>query len=213
VRDRVITGTAEPARELQHILQPCAGLAGFDTTANMIALGNARLPAESRSDRLAPRAPRISRPTAVEEAAPLPERGPPRAYRQAKEDTRIGGPSRWQAGDSVIAPLIAANHDPEAFPDPERFCTSRGTRAVSSSRVRLRHTPSCLGQALARVELQAVVSGKLFERFPGPRAHRADGHAAGFAISIIYGVEGAAGHALNGEKESTHGDTRRKGDS
>jgi cytochrome P450 len=88
------------------------------------------------------------------------------------------------SGDSVIAPLIAANHDPEAFPDPERFDITRDARGHVAFGYGIHQ---CLGQALARVELQAVF-GKLFERFPG-LALAAPTNTLRFRNSIIYGVE------------------------
>jgi cytochrome P450 len=84
----------------------------------------------------------------------------------------------------VIAPLIAANHDPEAFPDPERFDITRDARGHVAFGYGIHQ---CLGQALARVELQAVFC-KLFERFPG-LALTAPTDTLRFRNSIIYGVE------------------------
>jgi cytochrome P450 len=180
VRDRVITGQLT-SEELQHILHLVL-VGGFDTTANMIALGTlVFLQNPGQIALLRERQDLV--PNAVEELLRYLSVAHHVAYRQAKEDTRIGG-QPVAGGDSVIAPLIAANHDPEAFPDPERFDITRDARGHVAFGYGIHQ---CLGQALARVELQAVFC-KLFERFPG-LALAAPADTLRFRNSIIYGVE------------------------
>jgi cytochrome P450 len=65
-------------------------------------------------------------------------------------------------GDSITVSLAAANHDPEANPDPERFDIERaGIQHQSFGGGK--HT--CLGAPLARVEAQEGI-GALLKRFP-----------------------------------------------
>jgi cytochrome P450 len=67
-----------------------------------------------------------------------------------------------KAGDGVIFELAGANYDAREFPEPERLDLRRAAR---------RHhafgcgAHQCLGQSLARVELQ-VVHGTLYRRIP-----------------------------------------------
>lgn len=75
-----------------------------------------------------------------------------------------------QARQSVITLLRAANHDPEAFDEPDRFNVSR--KAVphiafgGGSHI-------CIGAPLARIEAQAALV-KLFQRFPNLRLAEPD---------------------------------------
>jgi hypothetical protein len=69
-------------------------------------------------------------------------------------------------GDSITASLAAANHDPEANPDPERFDIER-SNIQHQSFGGGKHT--CLGAPLARVEAQEGI-GALLQRFPNLQA-------------------------------------------
>jgi len=65
----------------------------------------------------------------------------------------------------VLLDNRAANHDPRAFPGPERFdVTRQGPAHVSFGH----GCHYCLGAPLARIELQAIFS-QLLERFPKMR--------------------------------------------
>lgn len=67
-----------------------------------------------------------------------------------------------RAGEGVIASLPAANWDPEAFPDPGALVLDRG----ASHHLAFGWGPhQCVGQQLARIELQVVFS-TLFRRIP-----------------------------------------------
>lgn len=65
-------------------------------------------------------------------------------------------------GDSVTVSLAAANHDPEANPDPDRFDIERADIQHQSFGGG-KHT--CLGAPLARVEAQEGITA-LLQRFP-----------------------------------------------
>ncbi|AXG79015.1 cytochrome P450 [Streptomyces paludis] len=81
--------------------------------------------------------------------------------RVAKEDIAIGG-AVIGAGDGIIFDLHAANWDPEAFPEADRLDVRRPARLHQA----FGYGPhQCLGQNLARLELQ-VVYGTLYRRIP-----------------------------------------------
>jgi cytochrome P450 len=67
-----------------------------------------------------------------------------------------------QIGDSITVSLAAANHDPEANPDPDRFDIERADIQHQSFGGG-KHT--CLGAPLARVEAQEGIAALLM-RFP-----------------------------------------------
>ena len=65
----------------------------------------------------------------------------------------------------MLASLPAANRDPAVFPDPDRFDVHRRAQ----HHVAFAFGPhQCLGQALARLELQIAFRG-LLKRLPGLR--------------------------------------------
>ena len=84
--------------------------------------------------------------------------------RTVTEDVELGG-RLLKAGDGVLTLSHVANRDPEVFEDPDEFDVARGGR---------RHLAfgygahQCLGQNLARLELQVVVD-TLLRRIPGIR--------------------------------------------
>jgi cytochrome P450 len=105
------------------------------------------------------------------------------AFRLATDDLEVGG-FCVHAGEGVIAPLAAANRDPEVFEDPDSFDIHRDARSHVAFGYGLHQ---CLGQPLARLELK-VVFERLFQRFPNltlavPRDELR------FRNSMIYGVE------------------------
>jgi len=87
--------------------------------------------------------------------------------RMATEDVELSsGSGTIRAGQGVFTPLVAAGHDPEAFPEPERI---RFDRPRSPSTLQFgagRHY--CLGVHLARVELEETLTA-LMNRFPAMR--------------------------------------------
>jgi cytochrome P450 len=133
--------------------------AGFETTTNLIGNGLLALlehPAELR--RL--RDDRSLMKTAVEELlrwdSPVQVNG-----RVVFEDVELGG-MPIAAGEQFVTLLGAANRDPRAFDDPERFDVGRVGQAPTSFGGGIHY---CLGAALARAE-GAVVFDRLLERFP-----------------------------------------------
>lgn len=134
--------------------------AGHDTTTNMIALGVLLL--LEHPDQLAKlkENPELVA-SAVEELLRFlsPVQFAPR--RVALECVEIAG-STIQQGDGVFAVSASANRDPAEFPDPDRLDITRDASHHLAFGYGIHR---CLGQQLARIELQ-VVFGKLFHRFP-----------------------------------------------
>jgi cytochrome P450 len=83
------------------------------------------------------------------------------ARRVALEDVTING-QLIKAGEGVICSTPAANRDGEIFPDPDRFDVEREASGHVAFGFGIHQ---CLGQVLARVELQVVV-GTVFHRLP-----------------------------------------------
>ena len=137
-------------------------IAGHETTANMIALGTLAL--LQNPDQLA-----LLRETddpkvvasAVEELLRYLHITHLGRRRAVTEDIEIAG-QVIKAGEGVIMANEIANRDPEVFADPDRLDITRDAR---------RHVAfgfgvhQCLGQPLARMELQ-VVYGTLYRRIP-----------------------------------------------
>ncbi|CAM4201119.1 cytochrome P450 [Nocardia ninae] len=134
-------------------------LAGHETTANMLALGTFAL--LEHPDQLAElRADPELVPDAVEELlryltiADI-------FYRYATEDIELGGET-IRKGSTVVVSLLAANHDPQRFDNPDTLDIHRKARGHLSFGHGV-HT--CLGQQLARIEMRAGFAG-LLRRFP-----------------------------------------------
>lgn len=135
-------------------------VAGHETTANMISLGTVALlqrPAELAELRRDP----SRTPNAVEELLRHLTIVEWVTSRVAVADTELGGvPVR--AGEGVVTVNPAANHDPAVFADPDQMDLDRGAR----NHIAFGYgAHQCLGQNLARLELQ-VVFDTLFARIP-----------------------------------------------
>lgn len=179
-RDRLHTG--ELTRdELIHMLHLLV-VGGFDTTANMIALGTITF--LRHPDQLAEvRAQPDLIPQAVEELLRYLSVVHHAATRLALADFEFAG-HQVRAGEGVIAPVPAANRDPEVFPDPDTFDIHRDARRHIAFGFGIHQ---CLGQTLARAELR-VVFRLLFERFPTLRLSVTYDDLR-FKNAMVYGVE------------------------
>ena len=137
-------------------------LAGHETTANMIALGTYAL--LTHPDQLAPVRtsddPQLIVRT-VEELLRYLTIVHSGRRRVALEDIEIAG-EVIRTGEGIIFPDDIANRDPEVFPDPDRLDVHRDARSHVAFGFGVHQ---CLGQPLARVELQ-VVYGTLYRRIP-----------------------------------------------
>ena len=132
--------------------------AGFETTTNLI--GNIVHTLMRHPDQLARlRADRSLVPTAVDEVLryepPVQIDG-----RYARASIEIGGHLIPQ-GNGVLALLGAANRDPAAVEDPDRFDVGRAEVPMLSFGSGIHY---CLGAALARLESQVVLEA-LLDRF------------------------------------------------
>ncbi|MFF0147817.1 cytochrome P450 [Amycolatopsis sulphurea] len=138
-------------------------IAGHETTANMIALGTLALlrnPGQLAQLRESGDDPALVA-SAVEELLRYLTITHSGRRRVALEDIEIAG-QIVRAGEGLIMANEIANRDAEAFPDPDRLDLARNPR---------RHVAfgfgvhQCLGQPLARLELQ-VVYRTLYRRIP-----------------------------------------------
>ncbi|MFI1605991.1 cytochrome P450 [Streptomyces griseofuscus] len=157
---RVATGelTRRQAAEMGVLLL----VAGHETTANMIALGTVAL--LRNPDQLAllrdcedPK----TVASAVEELLRYLNIVHSGRRRVALEDIEIDG-ELIRAGDGVIFANDIANRDPGVFPDPDRLDLTRDARRHVAFGYGIHQ---CLGQPLARVELQVAYS-TLYSRIP-----------------------------------------------
>jgi cytochrome P450 len=138
-------------------------IAGHETTANMIALGTLALlehPDQLELLRTSSGDPGVVA-SAVEELLRYLHITHNGRRRVALEDIEIAGET-IRAGEGIILANDIANRDPAVFEDPDRLDLTRDAR---------RHVAfgfgvhQCLGQPLARMELQVVYS-TLYQRIP-----------------------------------------------
>jgi cytochrome P450 len=179
IRDHLATGelTRDELLHMLHLLLT----GGFDTTVGTIALGTIALlqhpgqVAELQAD------PGLV-PNAVEEVLRYTSVTHHTAYRLARADIDING-HHVPAGAGVIAPVSVANRDPGRFPSPDTFDIHRDARTHVAFGFGLHQ---CLGQALARLELQ-VIYAQLFDRLPSLRL-AAEAGTLQYTNAMVYGV-------------------------
>jgi len=138
-------------------------IAGHETTANMIGLGVCALlenPEQLAVIREAEDPGVIA--NAVEELLRYLSIIQNGQRRIAAEDIEIAG-EVIRAGEGIIIDLAPANWDPEAFTEPDRLYLHRAKASQNVAFGYGRH--QCVGQQLARAELQIVFS-TLFRRVP-----------------------------------------------
>jgi hypothetical protein len=159
-------------------------IAGHETTANMIALGTYAL--LTHPDQLAAVRdsddPQLIVRT-VEELLRYLSIVHSGRRRVAIEDIEIAG-EIIRAGEGIVLPNEIANRDTSVFPDPDRLDVQRDSRSHMAFGFGVHQ---CLGQPLARVELQ-VVYGTLYRRVP-TLALAADPAQLSFKHdSVVYGL-------------------------
>ena len=136
--------------------------AGLDTTANMIGLGTFALLSHPEQAAALRDDPGLAGQT-VEELLrylSIAHSG----IRSALEDVELDG-QLIKAGESVTISVEAANRDPEKFADPDTLDLHR----KATGHLAFGHgIHQCLGQQLARVEMQVALPA-LFTRFPALR--------------------------------------------
>ncbi|MEU7430757.1 cytochrome P450 [Streptomyces sioyaensis] len=134
-------------------------LAGHETTANMLALGTFAL--LEHPEQLAElRADPDLLPDAVEELMRYLS-VVDILFRYATEDIELGGETIHE-GSTVVVSMLAANHDPQRFENPDTLDIHRKARGHLSFGHGIHQ---CLGQQLARLEMRAGFDG-LLRRFP-----------------------------------------------
>ncbi|MEV4630640.1 cytochrome P450 [Micromonospora sp. NPDC049523] len=140
-------------------------IAGHETTANMIALGTLAL--LEHPDQLAllreSNDPKLVA-GAVEELLRYLHITHNGRRRVALEDIEIAGET-IRAGEGIILANDIANRDPAVFPHPDRLDIQRDARRHLAFGFGVHQ---CLGQPLARMELQVVYS-TLYRRIPAMR--------------------------------------------
>jgi cytochrome P450 len=159
-------------------------LAGHETTANMIALGTLAL--LQNPDQLALLRdgddPKLVA-SAVEELLRYLNITHSGRRRVALADLEIAGRT-IRAGEGVIFPNDIGNRDPKAFPEPDKLDIRRDARHHVAFGFGVHQ---CLGQPLARMELQVVYS-TLYRRIPHLRLAAPLGEIPFKHDASVYGV-------------------------
>ncbi|MET0132274.1 MAG: cytochrome P450 [Kibdelosporangium sp.] len=157
-------------------------IAGHETTANMIALSTVAL--LQHQDELAKlRAnPDLAQP-AVEEMLRYLSVVQFGLLRHATEDIRLGGIT-VKSGEWLVAALGSGNRDEAVYPDADRIDLARTAKTHLAFGFGIHQ---CLGQQLARVELQEVYA-RLFRRIPTLRLAVAVADLEYKDNTLVYGV-------------------------
>jgi cytochrome P450 len=103
--------------------------------------------------------------------------------RQASEDIARGDHT-IRAGDAVLLILAAANRDPEAFPEPDRFVFDRPNRQTVAPGHGIHY---CLGAPLARLEGRVALQ-TVFERWPAVRQVGDLVYADNFNVRLLHSL-------------------------
>ncbi|OBH07860.1 cytochrome [Mycobacterium sp. E2699] len=163
---RLVTGyvaTGQLTRETAAMTAVVMMLAGHETSANMISLGTvALLEHPDVFARLGKTDDRAVVANIVEELMRYLSIVHSQVDRVATEDFILGG-QPIRAGDMVLMNLPAGNWDTEFVDDAETFDPERNTRGHLGFGY---GTHQCIGQNLARVEMQ-VAFATLARRLPG----------------------------------------------
>lgn len=161
---RLVQAQARDGRELADIDLAITAQtvlnAGHETTANMIALGTLYLLEHPATLATIKANPELW-PGAVEELLRYLSIGDLVSPRAATADVPVGSET-ISSGQGLYVLNAAANRDPDAFADPDTFDLRRtdGHHLAFGYGVH-----QCLGQHLARAELEIVFSA-LFDRWP-----------------------------------------------
>jgi cytochrome P450 len=176
--------TGELSREDAASMALLLLVAGHETTANMIGLGTLTLlqnPEQAAEVRDGD--PAVVK-AAVEELLRLLTVVHTGRRRVAIEDVEIGGVT-IPAGDGIIAATDSANHDPATFESPTELDIHRSANHHVAFGFGVHQ---CLGQPLARLELQ-VAYPALLRRFPDLRLAAPMEDIRYRDKMVVYGVE------------------------
>ncbi|WP_282794097.1 cytochrome P450 [Streptomyces sp. CC224B] len=139
-------------------------IAGHETTGHVIGRGVLTLLRHPDQMAAIRREPDVLLSGAVEEILRTEVPGHGGLLRVATEDLTLPSGGAVSKGQAVLAPVVAANYDPQQFPDPDEFDIRRN---AENRHLAFGHGPHyCLGANLARVEIQVAILS-LIERFPG----------------------------------------------
>lgn len=156
---------------------------GHETSAAMIAIGTMTLLEHPDQLALFKADPDGMVHDVVEELLRFLSPGDLATSRVALEDMEVGGVT-VKKGEGMIVLGYAANRDPEAFPEADRFDVTRGARNHVAFGHGLHH---CIGAELARVELQVVLK-TLFRRIPDLKLAKPWNELRYKDGNIMYGV-------------------------
>ncbi|MFI1044642.1 cytochrome P450 [Streptomyces griseoruber] len=178
------TASGDPTRHEAAMLGVLLLGAGHETTANMISLGVLALLEHPEQLAVVRDAddPKVLA-GAVEELLRCLTVVHSGQRRLALEDLEAGG-QHIRAGEGVIIPGATGNWSPDRFPDPGRLDVRRDARRHMAFGFGIHQ---CLGQPLARIELQ-VVYGTLFRRVPHLRGAATLEEIPFKDDGIVYGV-------------------------
>lgn len=158
-------------------------IAGHETTANMIALGTLSLLLDRAQFDYLREDPGLS-PRAVEEMLRFHSIVQYGLSRVATEDVEING-HQIRKGEGVISLINAANWDPSVHPKPEYFDVRKKRTMHVAFGFGIHQ---CLGQPLARLEMDVVFS-TLTQRLPTLDLAIAPGAIEYKRKALVYGVE------------------------
>ena len=161
VQDQLATGAVRRAELVSTAILLL--VAGHETTASMTSLSVVTL-LEHPEQLAALRADPSLVPGAVEELLRCLSIADAAGGRIAKEDIEIDG-HLIRAGEGVIVSNSLANRDDSAFAEPDTFDVRRDARHHLAFGYGVHQ---CLGQNLARLELEVILTA-LFDRLPGLR--------------------------------------------
>jgi cytochrome P450 len=157
-------------------------LAGHETTASMISLGTLAIiqhpallrPVLADPDQAGPAVEELLRYFSVADIV---------TARVATSDIEVGQ-AIIPSGDPVIVSLLAVDRDPAIFAEPDSLDPHRQAR----THLAFGYGPhQCIGQNLARVELE-IVYRALFRRIPGLRLAVPADQVTGKDDALIYGL-------------------------
>lgn len=138
-------------------------IAGHETTLNLIGNGALALLEHPNQMEKLKRDPELIK-TAIEEFLRYQSPVMTSTQRWARQDVEFAG-QQMHRGDSVLVVLASANHDTEAFHDPEELDVTRQENRHLAFGKGIHY---CLGAPLARLEGQIAIS-TLLRRMPNLR--------------------------------------------
>ncbi|MDT0331198.1 cytochrome P450 [Nocardiopsis lambiniae] len=183
---RLVNGPLERGEITRHSLLSQIGItlnAGHETSRNMIPLAALDLLDNPDQLDLLREDPSLW-PGAVDELLRHLSVADVITLRVATEDIPLEG-ATIPAGDGYIALLAAANHDPEAFPEPGRLDIARSQRNHVAFGYGVHQ---CVGQNLGRLEIEVALR-VLFEKVPTLRPAVPVGDLPLRSSSAIFGLE------------------------